>query len=91
MHDNYTIPVLMGSWLLHHTKWHVWLDRTQLKSLAIKALAIKAVKSIIQLMTSATFARDNHRLLSYNNNGFCNMIITLLILLHITTLWAEPW
>jgi len=30
------------------------------------------------------YACDNHRLLSYHDSGFCNMIITLSILLHIT-------
>ena len=29
-------------------------------------------------------AHDNHRLLSYHDNRFCNKIITLSILLHIT-------
>ena len=29
-------------------------------------------------------AHNNYRLLSYHDNGFCDMIITLSILLHIT-------
>ena len=43
---------------------------------------------MIVLMTEVlpikAHAHDNHRLLSYYDNGFCNMIITLSILLHIT-------
>ena len=58
-------------------------------------------KSMIVLMTGVLLfkapAHDNHKLLSYDmiidnglsyhiiDNGFCNMIITLSILLHITT------
>ena len=42
-------------------------------------------KSIIALMTGMLQVKapayDNHKLLSYHNNGFCDMII---ILLHIT-------
>ena len=47
-------------------------------------------KSMIVLTTGVllvnTHTHDNHRLLSYHDNGFCYTIITISMLLHITSL-----
>ena len=44
-----------------------------------------SVNVVIIIIVSHCYTHDNHRLLSYHNNVFCNTIITLSILLHITT------
>ena len=44
-----------------------------------------------EVLQVKTFAYENHRLLSYHDNGFCDMIITLSILLHITTISNGFW
>ena len=70
-------------------KCDLQLDRTQLNSsLKVNYKSIFQ-KSMIVLMTGVLLIKapthDNHRLLSYHDNGFCDMIIILAILLHITT------
>ena len=79
----------MGSFM---PKCDLPFDRTQLNSRLISKAGFNykssLQKSMIILMTGVLLVKlpthDNHRLLSYHDNGFCDTIITLSILLHIT-------
>ena len=72
-HNNFTTPVLMGSWILDHAKVRslIRYDTVEIKiklAWIVWAVWIKSIKTGVLLVEA--HSHDNHRQLSYHDNGF---------------------